>query len=43
MKIVLEIHWARGTFRDLLLAADKLFMKMGKTNVEHRDLMHQMR
>ena len=40
---MLETYWARGTFRNLLLEADELFMKMGKTNTERRGLMHQMR
>ena len=35
--------WARGTFRDLLLTADEIFMKMGKNNSERKELMYQMK
>ncbi|KAF0503044.1 zinc finger bed domain-containing protein 1-like [Gigaspora margarita] len=28
-----ESYWAHGTFRELLLAADEIFKKMGKTNI----------
>ena len=37
------ICWARGTFRNLLLLADDIFMKMGKKNSERKELMYQMR
>ncbi|PKY58595.1 hypothetical protein RhiirA4_512977 [Rhizophagus irregularis] len=38
-----EICWARGLFRDLLMVADEIFMKMGKKNAERKELMHQMK
>ncbi|GES94625.1 ribonuclease H-like domain-containing protein [Rhizophagus clarus] len=38
-----EICWARGTFRNLLMIADEVFMKMGKNNTERKELMHQMK
>ncbi len=37
------ICWVRGTFRNLLLLADDIFMKMGKKNSERKELMYQMR
>ncbi|CAG8628466.1 16073_t:CDS:2 [Rhizophagus irregularis] len=38
-----EICWARGLFRDLLMIADEIFMKMGKNKAERKELMHQMK
>ncbi|CAB4479826.1 unnamed protein product [Rhizophagus irregularis] len=38
-----EICWARGTFRNLLITADEIFMKMGKNNAERKELMYQMK
>ncbi|CAB4404603.1 unnamed protein product [Rhizophagus irregularis] len=38
-----EICWARGLFRDLLMVADEIFMKMGEKNAERKELMHQMK
>ncbi|CAB4413287.1 unnamed protein product [Rhizophagus irregularis] len=38
-----EICWAQGLFRDLLMVADEIFMKMGKKNAERKELMHQMK
>ena len=40
---ILDICWARRTFRDLLLTADEIFKKMGKSNSERSELMHQMK
>src|SRR6185437_11652967 len=31
--LFLETYWEHGTFRELLLAADEIFKKMGKTNI----------
>lgn len=33
----------RETFRDLLITADEIFMKMGKNNAERKELMYQMK
>ncbi|CAG8691156.1 14096_t:CDS:2, partial [Dentiscutata erythropus] len=40
---IFQSYWAHGTFRELLLAADEIFEKMGKTNISRRDLLYQMK
>ncbi|GBB87817.1 hypothetical protein RclHR1_01430026 [Rhizophagus clarus] len=42
-KLPNKICWARGTFRNLLMIADEVFMKMGKNNTEQKESMHQMK
>src|SRR5271154_131615 len=42
-KCFIEICWAQGTFRNLLMIADEIFMKMGKKNTERKELMHHMK
>jgi hypothetical protein len=42
-KCFIEICWARGIFRDLLMIADEIFMKMGKKNTERKELMYHMK
>jgi hypothetical protein len=39
----LESYWAHGTFRELLLSADNIFKKMGKSNISRRELLYQMK
>ncbi|CAG8813439.1 22181_t:CDS:2, partial [Gigaspora margarita] len=38
-----QSYWAHRTFRELLLAADKIFKKMDKTNISRQDLLYQMK
>ncbi|PKB96716.1 hypothetical protein RhiirA5_385157 [Rhizophagus irregularis] len=38
-----EICWTRGTFRNLLMTADEIFKKMGRSNYARKELMHQMK
>ena len=41
--MILDICWVQGTFRKLLLTANEIFEKLGKSNRERNELMHQMK
>ncbi|GBB85293.1 hypothetical protein RclHR1_11850008 [Rhizophagus clarus] len=38
-----EICWTRGTFQNLLITADEIFEKIGKSKSARKELMHQMK